>query len=103
LLVVSVMTVLLGEGVESVAPPDTTLKPESPVLAELPAVADLPPLASAATSAVVVSRMSRNRRDRRDRREALIGAPPAPTKKHCICTRKRARTGPHGSQSIPPA
>src|SRR5215472_19360992 len=32
LLVVSVMTVLLGAGVLSVAPPDTTLKPESPPL-----------------------------------------------------------------------
>jgi hypothetical protein len=54
LLVVSVITVLLGAGVLSVAPPDTTLKPESP-LADEPAAAPLPPPASAATSAVVVS------------------------------------------------
>src|SRR5579864_6823117 len=61
LLVLWVMTDLVGVGVLSVAPPDCTWKPESP-LAE-PAAAPLPPLASAATSAVVVSRMSRKRRD----------------------------------------
>src|ERR1700681_458522 len=60
LLELWVMIDLVGEGVESVAPPDCTWKPESP-----PATADFPPPASAATSAVVVSRRSRNRPDRR--------------------------------------
>src|SRR5690242_12457113 len=45
LLVVSVMTVLFAEGVESVALPDTTLKPETPLLlaGALAADAALPP------------------------------------------------------------
>jgi hypothetical protein len=61
LLVLWVMTDLVADGVLSVAPPDCTWKPESPL--EEPAAAPLPPPASAATSAVVVSRMSRKRRD----------------------------------------
>jgi len=60
LFVLWVMTDLVADGVESVAPPDCTWNPESPL--EEPAAAPLPPPASAATSAVVVSRMSRNRR-----------------------------------------
>src|SRR5436853_7031844 len=45
LLVVSVMTVSLGAGVLSVAPPDCTWKPERPLAAE-PADAPLPPPAT---------------------------------------------------------
>src|SRR5579864_8284020 len=65
LLVLWVMIDLVALGVLSVAPPDTTLKPESPLVAGvLPPTAALPPPASAATSAVVVSRMSQKRRER---------------------------------------
>src|SRR5205085_872420 len=52
LFVVCVMTDLVAEGVLSVAPPDCTWKPDSPLEVE-PAAAPLPPPASAATSAVV--------------------------------------------------
>src|SRR5579859_1519237 len=66
LLVLWVMTDLVAEGVLSVAPPDTTLKPERPLLlGALPAEAALPPPASAATSAVVVSNALQNARDDR--------------------------------------
>src|SRR5579885_3644967 len=58
-----VITDFVGDGVDSVAPPDTTLNPESPLVAVGdPAAAPLPPPASAATSAVVVSRRSRKPR-----------------------------------------
>src|SRR5579885_3347254 len=71
-----VMTAFVGDGVDSVAPPDTTLNPESPLVAgDDPAAAPLLPPASAATSAVVVSRRSR----RLYRRASLMAAdlPPA--------------------------
>src|SRR5579872_5540855 len=67
LFVVCVMIDLVEEGVLSVAPPDTTLKPDSPfpLLGALAAVAALPPPASAATSAVVVrSALQKTRVDR---------------------------------------
>jgi hypothetical protein len=56
LFVLCVMIDFVAEGVLSVAPPETTLKPESALAAgALPADAAFPPPASAATSAVVVS------------------------------------------------
>src|SRR5215468_6740445 len=70
LFVVWVITDLVEDGVESVALPACTWKPDSPL--EEPADAPLPPHDSAATSAVVVSRMSRNKLLRRALRITIV-------------------------------